>query len=87
MTSANILEPRDKSDVTLKFTAGLVLALPFTATVENVCDIRNIRIKVTSLVAMEMLIFCFLPSDSISGSANSTHSAQTERISSKGRLH
>lgn len=46
MTSAAILEPRDKSDVTLKFTAGLVLALPFTAVIENVHDIRNIRIKV-----------------------------------------
>ena len=46
MTSAAILDPRDKSDVTLKFTAGLVLALPFTAVIENVPDIRNIRIKV-----------------------------------------
>jgi len=46
MTSAAILEPRDKSDVTLKFTAGLVLALPFTAVIENVQDIRNIRIKI-----------------------------------------
>src|SRR5699024_7566019 len=46
MTTAAILDPRDKSDVTLKSTGGLVLALPFTAVIENVPDIRNIRIKI-----------------------------------------
>lgn len=46
LTSATILDPKDKSDATVKFTAGLVLALPFTAVIENVSDIRNIRIKI-----------------------------------------
>lgn len=46
MTYATILEPREKSDVTLNFTAGLVLALPFHALIENIQDIQNIKIKV-----------------------------------------
>lgn len=46
LTSATIFEPKDKSDATVKFTAGLVLALPFTAVIENVSDIRNIRVKI-----------------------------------------
>lgn len=46
MTTATILEPREKSDVTLNFTAGLVLALPFNAIIENIENIQNIKIKV-----------------------------------------
>jgi len=46
MTSATINEPTGKSDTPLKFTAGLILGLQFDAVIENVSDIRNIRIKV-----------------------------------------
>jgi hypothetical protein len=46
MTSATINEPTGKSDTPLKFTAGLILGLQFDAIIENVSDIKNIRIKV-----------------------------------------
>lgn len=46
MTWATINEPTGKSDAPLKFTAGLILGLPFDAIIENVVDIRHIRIKV-----------------------------------------
>lgn len=46
LTTAVIVEPRDQTDMTLNFTAGLVLSLSFHALLENVHDIRNVRIKV-----------------------------------------
>ncbi len=53
MTSATINEPTGKSDTPLKFTAGLILGIQFDAIIENVSDIKNIRIK----VIIEITIF------------------------------
>ncbi|KAH7646421.1 Integrator complex subunit 4 [Dermatophagoides farinae] len=46
MTKAEILEPIEQMNSSLKFTAGLVLEVPFTANLEHVKDIKNIRIKI-----------------------------------------
>lgn len=46
MTKGEIVEPIEKMDTILKFTAGLVLEVPFVANLEHVKDIKNIRIKV-----------------------------------------
>lgn len=37
----------DKNDTTYKFTTGLVLALTLDATIENITDIDDVRLKVT----------------------------------------
>lgn len=47
MTCAEINEPTGKSDTPLKFTAGFILGVPFDAIIENVSDIKHIRIKVS----------------------------------------
>ncbi|XP_054152936.1 integrator complex subunit 4-like [Oppia nitens] len=46
MTTATIHEPSGKSDTPLKFTAGLILGLPFDAIIENISDIKYVRIKI-----------------------------------------
>lgn len=46
MTYATISEPTGKSDTPLKFTAGLILGVQFDAIIENVSDIKKVRIKV-----------------------------------------
>lgn len=51
MTKAEILEPIEQMNSSLKFTAGLVLEVPFTANLEHVKDIKNIRIKVSNLIS------------------------------------
>ena len=50
MTCATINEPTGKSDTPLKFTAGLILGLTLDAVIDNVADIKYIRIKVNDLV-------------------------------------
>jgi integrator complex subunit 4 len=46
MSNASINEPAGRSDAPFKFTAGLVLTVHLDANIQNITDIRNIRIKV-----------------------------------------
>ena len=41
-----VLEPTGMSDNILKFTAGLAVAVPFHAEIDNVEDVQHLRIKV-----------------------------------------
>lgn len=45
-SSATIHEPIERNDSAYKFTAGLVLALPLDAMIENIVDKGDVRIKV-----------------------------------------
>lgn len=46
MTKAQIFEPQDNTDIKHKFIAGLVLALPLAACLENIHDVELVRIKI-----------------------------------------
>lgn len=46
MSSAVILEPTGQTEKQLKFTAGLVLAVPFEAELLHLSDPSRIRLKV-----------------------------------------
>lgn len=46
MTSAAILEPTGQSDTTLKFTAGLIMSVPFEAEIRNLVNLNRLRLKV-----------------------------------------
>lgn len=46
MSSAVILEPSGQTDSTLKFTAGLVMAVPFEAELYNLSDPSRLRLKI-----------------------------------------
>ena len=60
MTCATIHEPTGKSDSPHKFTAGLILGLPFDAVIENVTDIRNIRIKVNFNLYLPVILYTLI---------------------------
>ena len=47
MSRAKIVEPVQRSDLVIRFTAGLVLSLKMTAFIYDVQDIKLIRIKVS----------------------------------------
>lgn len=46
MSSATINEPTGKSDTPFKFTAGLILGIHFDAIIQNISDIKLVRLKV-----------------------------------------
>ncbi|XP_044751822.1 integrator complex subunit 4 [Coccinella septempunctata] len=46
MSSAEILEPTGQTDTSLKFTAGLIMSVPFEAELHHLLDPSRIRIKV-----------------------------------------
>ncbi|KAF2893883.1 hypothetical protein ILUMI_12289 [Ignelater luminosus] len=46
MSSAAILEPSGQTDTTLKFTAGLIMAVPFEAELYNLSDPSRLRLKI-----------------------------------------
>ncbi|XP_045472488.1 integrator complex subunit 4 [Harmonia axyridis] len=46
MSSAEILEPTGQTDTSLKFTAGLIMSVPFEAELKHLLDPSRIRIKV-----------------------------------------
>lgn len=46
MTSATILEPSGQTDSALKFTAGLIMAVPFEAELNYLVDPNRLRLKV-----------------------------------------
>jgi len=45
--SATIFEPRNNVDNPIRFSAGLVLAVDFVASLENVDDVSNVYLKVS----------------------------------------
>ena len=49
---ATIYEPTGESDTPLKFTAGLLLGVNFDAELENIEDLKNVRIKVRSFASI-----------------------------------
>ncbi|XP_056644986.1 integrator complex subunit 4 [Diorhabda sublineata] len=46
MSSAVILEPSNRSDTSLKFTAGLIMSVPFEAELVNLIDPGRVRLKI-----------------------------------------
>lgn len=46
MSSAVILEPSGQTDSTLKFTAGLIMAVPFEAELYNLSEPSRLRLKI-----------------------------------------
>lgn len=46
MSSAVILEPTGQTDTTLKFTAGLIMSIPFEAELKNLSNPERLRLKV-----------------------------------------
>lgn len=46
MSSSLILEPSGQTDTTLKFTAGLIMAVPFEAELYNLSDPSRLRLKI-----------------------------------------
>ncbi|XP_072398264.1 integrator complex subunit 4 [Diabrotica undecimpunctata] len=46
MSSAIILEPTNRSDTSLKFTAGLIMSVPFEAELKHLIDPTRVRLKV-----------------------------------------
>lgn len=46
MSSATILEPSGQTDSTLKFTAGLIMSVPFEAELRNLESTSRLRLKV-----------------------------------------
>lgn len=46
MSTAVILEPTGQTDTTLKFTAGLVMSIPFEAELRNLSSPERLRLKV-----------------------------------------
>nr|XP_027200245.1 integrator complex subunit 4-like [Dermatophagoides pteronyssinus] len=77
MTKGEIVEPIEKMDTILKFTAGLVLEVPFVANLEHVKDIKNIRIKIQypdqqiQLIQPKLNEFRLKTSDDINNNNNS----------------
>lgn len=46
MSSAVILEPTGQTDTTLKFTARLIMSIPFEAELRNLSNPERLRLKV-----------------------------------------
>ncbi|VEN55059.1 unnamed protein product [Callosobruchus maculatus] len=46
MSSATILEPSGQTDTSLKFTAGLIMSVPFEAELRHLIDPARIRLKI-----------------------------------------
>ncbi|KAL3280766.1 hypothetical protein HHI36_003998 [Cryptolaemus montrouzieri] len=46
MSSAEILEPTGQTDTSLKFTAGLIMSVPFEAELRHLLDPSRVRIKI-----------------------------------------
>lgn len=46
MSSAVILEPSNQTDTSLKFTAGLIMSVPFEAELRYLIDPSRIRLKI-----------------------------------------
>lgn len=46
MTSTVIIEPNGQTDSTLKFTAGLIMAVPFEAELRHLSDPSRLRLKI-----------------------------------------
>lgn len=46
MTTVQIIDPSGQSDNTLKFTAGLIMSVPFEAELLNLSDASRVRLKV-----------------------------------------
>lgn len=46
MSSAAILEPTGQTDTTLKFTARLIMSIPFEAELRNLSNPERLRLKV-----------------------------------------
>ncbi|KAH0998728.1 hypothetical protein HUJ04_005437 [Dendroctonus ponderosae] len=46
MSSANIIEPSGQGDTSLKFTAGLIMSVPFEAELTHLLDPSRIRLKI-----------------------------------------
>lgn len=46
MSSATILDPSGQTDSTLKFTAGLIMAVPFEAELNHLSDPSRLRLKI-----------------------------------------
>lgn len=46
MSSAVILEPSGQTDTSLKFTAGLIMSVPFEAELYHLLDPSRIRLKI-----------------------------------------
>lgn len=46
MSSATILEPSGQTDSTLKFTAGLIMSVPFEAELKHLSNPSRLRLKV-----------------------------------------
>ncbi|KAK9869888.1 hypothetical protein WA026_003608 [Henosepilachna vigintioctopunctata] len=46
MSTADILEPTGQTDTSLKFTAGLVMSVPFEAELKYILDPSRVRIKI-----------------------------------------
>ncbi len=47
MATATIIEPTGDSDTPLKFTAGLLLGIPFDCELRDLTDVSNVRIRVS----------------------------------------
>ena len=58
MATATIIEPTGESDTPLKFTAGLLLGIPFDCELKDLTDVTNIRIRVSSIDPISMVIYC-----------------------------
>jgi integrator complex subunit 4 len=46
VSSAEIVEPQQRSDFVIRFTSGLVLSIKFHANLKNISDVKLVRIKV-----------------------------------------
>lgn len=46
MSSATVIEPSGQTDTSLKFTAGLIMSVPFEAELRYLIDPSRIRLKI-----------------------------------------
>ena len=58
--SANIVEPSGTSDNSLKFMAGLTVAVTLVADIDEVENIQDVRIKVRFIVIQFLVVLLLL---------------------------